>query len=223
MNKLMSASSTSGKMSESAKGNESAATTLGLLEAIERNSQVTQRSIASELGIALGLANSYLKRCVNKGLVKVTQIPPNRYAYYLTPMGLSEKMRLTADYLTSGLSYYRKACANFTDLFDECAERGWTRVALYGVSELAEIGAITARERSAITLLGVVDPHSSREGVVGLPVRKSLTELGEVDAAILTAVENAQAGHEALLQLMPRERVLTPRLLRLSVLPPLES
>src|SRR6187549_1606185 len=74
--------------------------TLGLLTAIEENSAVTQRSVASDLGIALGLANSYLKRCVRKGLVKVAQVPSRRYAYFLTPQGFAEKSRLTAEYLS---------------------------------------------------------------------------------------------------------------------------
>ena len=55
--------------------------TLGLLNAVEENSTVTQRSMANDLGIALGLANAYLKRCVRKGLIKISQVPPNRYAY----------------------------------------------------------------------------------------------------------------------------------------------
>jgi ribosomal protein S25 len=58
---------------------------LGLLTSIERDSRVTQRKLAGDLGIALGLANAYLRRCVRKGLVKVSQVPLNRYAYYLRP------------------------------------------------------------------------------------------------------------------------------------------
>src|SRR4051794_31761602 len=71
---------------------------LGVLDAIERDPTVTQRSVALELGIALGLANGYLKRCVRKGLIKVRQAPARRYAYYLTPKGFAEKSRLTASY-----------------------------------------------------------------------------------------------------------------------------
>ena len=58
-----------------------AAITLGLLTAVEDNSRLTQRVAADELGIALGLVNAYLKRCIRKGYVKVTQAPANRYAY----------------------------------------------------------------------------------------------------------------------------------------------
>ncbi len=73
------------------------ALTLALLDAIEARSDLTQRHLADRLGVALGLANSYLKRCVRKGWVKITQTPINRYLYYLTlmPQGFSETSRLT--------------------------------------------------------------------------------------------------------------------------------
>src|SRR3546814_3869106 len=65
--------------------------TLGLLNAGDGDRAVTQRGIAADLGIAVGLVNAYLKRCVNKGLIKVQQLPKRRYAYYLTPKGFAEK------------------------------------------------------------------------------------------------------------------------------------
>lgn len=61
------------------------ALTLAILQAIEARSDMTQRHLADGMGVAIGLANSYLKRCVRKGLVKITQAPANRYLYYLTP------------------------------------------------------------------------------------------------------------------------------------------
>ena len=67
-------------------------TLLGVLNVIERDSQTSQRLISSELGVALGLANAYLKRCVRKGLIKISQVPRRRYAYYLTPQGFAEKL-----------------------------------------------------------------------------------------------------------------------------------
>ena len=76
--------------------------TLGVLNAVEENSRVTQRDVAKNVGIALGLTNAYLKRCIKKGLIKVQQVPANRYAYYLTPQGFAEKSRLTGEYLAQG-------------------------------------------------------------------------------------------------------------------------
>jgi DNA-binding MarR family transcriptional regulator len=63
---------------------------LGLLDAVERG-DVTQRSLSRDLGIAVGLVNAYVKRCTKRGLIKVRQIPPRRYGYYLTPKGFVEK------------------------------------------------------------------------------------------------------------------------------------
>src|SRR5215468_444390 len=83
---------------------------LGLLNSVDDGAQ-SQRRIAEELGIALGLVNAYLKRCVKKGLVKVSEAPARRYAYYLTPKGFSEKSRLTVEYLSASFSFFRQARA----------------------------------------------------------------------------------------------------------------
>src|SRR5215468_3675161 len=91
---------------------------LGLLESVGRDGGQTQRRLASELGIALGLVNAYLKRCIKKGLVKVSEAPARRYAYYLTPQGFAEKSRLTVDYLTSSFGFFRQAKADCLVMFE---------------------------------------------------------------------------------------------------------
>src|ERR1051326_5435476 len=103
---------------------------LGLLSSIERDSAITQRKLAGDVGIALGLANAYLRRCVRKGLVKVSQVPLNRYAYYLTPQGFAEKSRLTAEYLAVSFNFFRRARNDCGLLLRQCGARGWRRVAL---------------------------------------------------------------------------------------------
>jgi DNA-binding MarR family transcriptional regulator len=125
---------------------EEAEIVLRLLDVVERDSAVTQRSAARELGIALGLANAYLKRCVRKGLIKVSQAPTRRYAYYLTPKGFSEKSRLTAEYLSHSFSFFRKARKQCADLFSALAAAGQHRVLLIGGGDLAEIAQLVARE-----------------------------------------------------------------------------
>ena len=97
--------------------------TLGVLNAIEKNSNITQRDVAKDIGIALGLANSYLKRCIKKGLIKMQHIPANRYAYYLTPQGFAEKARLTAEYLSQGFQFFRLARTQLVTILDACQKR----------------------------------------------------------------------------------------------------
>src|SRR6266568_5049556 len=112
---------------------------LGLLESVGRDGGQTQRRLASELGIALGLVNAYLKRCIKKGLVKVSEAPARRYAYYLTPQGFAEKSRLTIEYFSYSFSFFRQARADCSAAIAAAKGRGWSRVALAGVSDLAEI------------------------------------------------------------------------------------
>src|ERR1700691_1036610 len=106
-------------MSHTARNDEpdNAKIVLGLLESVERDGAQSQRKLASDLGIALGLVNAYLKRCVKKGLVKIGQTPPRRYAYYLTPHGFAEKSRLTVEYLGYSFSFFRQARAECAEIF----------------------------------------------------------------------------------------------------------
>lgn len=99
--------------------------TLEILQAIENKENITQRYLADKLGVALGLANSYLKRCVRKGLVKVQQAPANRYLYYVTPKGFAEKSRLTASYLSSSFNFYRQASDSLTHIFIQCEQKNY--------------------------------------------------------------------------------------------------
>ena len=187
--------------------------TLGVLDAVEQNARMTQRSVASELGIALGLANAYLKRCVRKGLIKVKQIPPNRYLYYLTPKGFAEKSRLTAEYLGSSFTFFRRARTQLEEAMALCRERGWQRVALCGVGELAEIASLCNAEFHLD--LVVVAPGAAKR-VAGLAGAPDLAAAGGVDAAIVTDLARPQATFDALKAQLAPKRILTPRLLRIT-------
>lgn len=187
--------------------------TLGVLDAVEQNAQVTQRTVASELGIALGLANAYLKRCMRKGWIKVKQIPPNRYLYYLTPKGFAEKSRLTAEYLGSSFNFFRSARAQLEEAMGHCAARGWKRVALYGKGELTEIGALCNAEFH-LDLVVVAAGAGAR--VAGVPAVAMLDEAGTLDAVIVTDLATPQMAFNEVKARMAPERILTPPLLRIT-------
>lgn len=161
---------------------------LGLLNSVDQDGARSQRHFAAELGIALGLVNAYLNRCIKKGLVKASQAPARRYAYYLTPQGFAEKSRLTVEYLSSSFSFFRKAKAECAQLLEVADELGLKRLALLGISDLAEIVAICAIE-SGTELVCVVDPSDGGERFVGLPVVRNLgSMISPVDGVIVTAL-----------------------------------
>lgn len=137
---------------------------LKILDAFESNHDVSQRSLANNLGIALGLTNLLVKRLVRKGWVQVSNIKPNRVRYLITPTGIAEKTRLSREYFDSSLHFYRKTRSRiqeqFATLSHEWPTNGMTtqkRVVFYGAGEVAEIGYVCLPETD-LQLVGVVDP-----------------------------------------------------------------
>jgi len=189
--------------------------TLGLLNAVHENSDITQRSASHELGIALGLTNAYLKRCIKKGFIKVSQVPANRYAYYLTPRGFSEKTRLTAEYLSSSFGFFRKARNQCSEMLETCAAAGWRHVALAGAGDLCEVMTMCAAD-FPVELVGILDEGLTGDLFSGLPVVSRLTALGNFDAVIITDLSEPQDTYDTLVRDISPAHVLTPPLLKIS-------
>jgi len=187
---------------------------LDLLDAVGRRSDISQRHLARELGVALGLANSYLKRCIRKGWVKISEAPANRYLYYLTPKGFTEKSRLTARYLSYSFSFYRQAADGCLAVFQACDKRGWKRITLGGVSDLAEIASVKATE-AGVNVVAIYDPHSEHRRFAGKTVYQKHDDLPVCDAWLLTDVNAPAVMKEHLLTLVPADRLIVPKILRL--------
>jgi DNA-binding MarR family transcriptional regulator len=119
---------------------------LQLLDEISRNNELTQRDLSKNLGIALGLINSYIKNLVSRGYITVSAIPKNRYKYYLTPKGFREKTRLTYEHLRNFTNLYRVARKDFHQLFHEISSSRIKSVAFCGIDEITEIAYLSLKE-----------------------------------------------------------------------------
>jgi len=187
---------------------------LGLLDAVEQDRVHSQRVLASELGIALGLVNAYLKRCIKKGLIKVREAPARRYAYYLTPQGFAEKSRLTVEYLSSSFSFFRQAKNDCSRLLQTAQTAGVSKVVLAGQSDLAEVAALCAIEHD-VEIVGVVQPGAN-DRFIGLRVFPSFDAVSKpFDAVLVTDLSNAHETCEAAIGRFGAARVLVPELLRI--------
>jgi DNA-binding MarR family transcriptional regulator len=133
-----------------------------LLSEIDREETVSQRELASRLGIALGLVNSYLKNLVAKGYVRITSFPRNRYGYLLTPQGLAEKSRLAYQHLSYFTNLYQTARQDYLALFRSLHASGIRRVSFCGVDETAEIAYLSLRE-IGLELFEVMDDQHAGE------------------------------------------------------------
>ena len=186
---------------------------LGLLDLVERDGSQSQRHLAGELGIALGLVNAYLKRCVNKGYVKIKAVPRKRYAYYLTPKGFTEKSRLTVDFFSSSFSFFRQARADCSETLKVATDSGCRTIALLGISDLAEIAIICAMD-TGIKVGAVVDSEFKGRLFIGTQVVTSIESVvDKVDAAIVTDLKTAQLTADAAVAVFGADRVLAPAFL----------
>jgi len=190
---------------------------LGLLESVERDGAQSQRRIAADLGIALGLVNAYVKRCVRKGLLKVSEAPARRYVYYLTPQGFAEKSKLTVEYLSYSFSFFRQARTDCAQVLAAAKARGVERIALAGMSDLADIVRICALE-CGIDIVVIIEPNAAARDLAGIPVAKSFNDAAVAfDAVVLTDLVNGGETLRMVIERVGASRTYAPKLLGLNV------
>ena len=159
-----------------------------LLTAIDDDAGVSQRKLSSEMGIAVGSVNWHLKRCVNKGLIKLQQAPVKRYLYYLTPKGFEEKARLTASFVQTSFSLYRQGRDECARIFSDRAKEGNRNAILFGEGDFAEVAIVSAIDAGA-RIHAVVDPEAKRDVCAGVPVWPNLgLATASMDGAALDTV-----------------------------------
>ena len=174
-----------------------------LLTAIDDDAAVSQRRLSSDVGIAVGSVNWYLKRCIKKGLIKFQHAPVKRYLYYLTPKGFEEKSRLTANFFQRSFELYRlgrRECAGF---IAGCIAEGKMCIFLAGDGDLAEIACLSALG-TPVQIKAVIDDDSDRASCAGVPVFANLAAAvastgGEPpDAILLTNLRRPKTSYASM-------------------------
>ncbi len=81
-----------------------------LLRKINKKTDISQRTLAKELGFSLGKLNYCLKSLKEKGFVKINNFNknPNKigYIYVLTPKGIKVKTKLTLEFMKRKMKEY---------------------------------------------------------------------------------------------------------------------
>jgi DNA-binding MarR family transcriptional regulator len=171
-----------------------------LLSEIEQEETLSQRELASRLGIALGLVNSYLKNLVAKGFVRIRSFPKNRYGYLLTPQGLAEKSRLAYQHLSYFTNLYQIARQDYLALFRTLHTSGIRRVSFCGVDETAEIAFLSLRE-TGLELVEVMDDQHAGENFFEKKISPLLTSSGTTNLPIIiTSLKRGDALEAELLR-----------------------
>jgi DNA-binding MarR family transcriptional regulator len=172
-----------------------------ILNAIDGGQSLSQRSLASSLGIALGLTNLLVRRLVRKGWVRVTRIKPNRVGYFLTPAGVAEKARLSRMYLQYSIRFYTTARVRIRESLASVGGPN-TRIVFCGTGEVAEIAYVCLQETS-LRLVAVIGETGIRQ-FFGVPVysidevRDGIVGETPFDRLVVASFENHEASRAKL-------------------------
>ena len=113
--------------------------TLTLFNTVERRPEINQRKLAGELGISLGLTNTYIQRVLKKGWIRAQQVKPRRWLYFLTPKGVLEKSRLSLSYLNRTLNSFRELKSKGDEHLRFLSKKGVKGIHLCGEDDLIEV------------------------------------------------------------------------------------
>ena len=97
-----------------------------ILRLLEQNPEMSQRDLAQAVGISTGSVHYVLKALVDKGLVKLSNFTASedkrRYAYVLTPKGITARIEMTRDFVARKVIEYeslRAEIEQLSGLFDQ--------------------------------------------------------------------------------------------------------
>lgn len=154
---------------------------LQLLSKISNNEHVTQRQLAKELGLSLGLINGIIQDMINKGYINVQQINSRSLKYIITPLGEKEKDLKTYDEVVVSYKMINRVRYRAKKIIEEQVEKGYFDFYLYGqhdeVYKIVKMCVIEAKRLYNIKYLeidtleevddaqGVVITWNSDEGV----------------------------------------------------------
>ena len=183
--------------------------TLRIMEEIDNDYTPSQRDLSRTLNISLGLVNSFIKRLVNKGYLKITNIPKNRLKYILTPKGAAEKTHLTYQYIQYSFDYYKKTRGKLRKLFKDLMAQGVRRVVFYGKSDFAEIAFISLQETN-IVMIAIVDDNKIGEVFLGGVVKNpAILDSLSFDRILITSMNKEDTTLERLLKIgIPQSKIV---------------
>ena len=109
---------------------------------------VTQASLASQLGVAVGTVNWHIRRLVEKGYVKVKRAERKKLRYIITPEGIALRARLMVDYIERSFDLYRRTRQRVKTHLDEVKKAGFNRIRLEGEGDVADICRLSCLEQN---------------------------------------------------------------------------
>jgi len=112
---------------------------LAVLSAVSHSPDVTQRELASRVGLSLGVTNLLLQSLVSKGYLLMRRAGWRRWLYALTPSGMTRRLTLTTGYIGRFLDQYRLVREYLGEQLALTVFSDGRRVAVYGTGDMVRL------------------------------------------------------------------------------------
>ncbi len=156
---------------------------LRLLEEVELTPEMTQRRLASKLGVALGVANLLVRTMAKKGHIRATHLGWKRWVYIVTPAGFARKISLTLAYVDRFLDHYQRVRSLLRDELNALNLNAESRIAIYGTDELTELVYLCLRDMG-VTEIEALDHNANGRRLLGVEVQ-SLEAMDATDYSLV--------------------------------------
>lgn len=164
---------------------------LMILSEVQDSPQTSQRRLAQQLGVSLGLTNLLLRNLSRKGYVRITQAGWRRWLYALTPAGFSRKVQLVVAYIGRFMDQYRMIRRTLREELDTLALHAESRVAIYGTGEFAELVYLGLREFSIEEVMIFDAGAQDGRRFLGIPIRDVATlRPDQYDRVVVAVLED---------------------------------
>jgi DNA-binding Lrp family transcriptional regulator len=110
-----------------------------ILKTVESDPSTSQRKLSSQMEINVASVNFALQRLIKKGLIRMVGVNPRRIKYHITPRGLIEKTQLAYRFFGRNFHFYKEIRNDIEARIIRAVNGSKTRIAIYGIDELAEI------------------------------------------------------------------------------------
>lgn len=138
---------------------------LSILEALDRNTETTQKALADQTNMSGAMINQYIKSMQDKGWITMQATNGKKYAYQITPLGQNEQQRLRNAYWSELAGFFAGLKQEVLQKLDSLGSRV-NLLAIFGVSELSELLISVLQSTNGYHVAALLDTDQKKQGLV---------------------------------------------------------
>lgn len=191
--------------------------TMQMLSVLEEGDNLSQRKLATTLGIALGATNAHIKQCLADGFIQKMPINKNSFNYQLTTKGKLERSRLNNLFIADSFKIFSQARESYTAIFNDNTILREKPFYIVGTNALAEAAFLSITEEAMPQFKGFYSPAHQIGSFLRKPVIQEMAETAPHALFVFALLKNSLQSYEQLREIVGDKRIFVPEILQTTV------